>query len=718
MDALEATVARAANGDKEAFQNIVRQFQDMAFAYAYGVLGDFHVAEDVAQEAFVECYQKLYQLRDFKAFPSWFKTIVFKHCDRVYRRAKPQVNIDHMTQLPDGDKNLMDQVSEKQEHLAVRRAIQTLPPHQRTVVVLFYIANHAQKEIAQFLDIPLSTVQKRLYDARQKIQIELDDIVKNAMHTWAPSRDESFLNYVMQSPLSLAVGWVIDGQEYKGGTTLRGREVDVPNCDVWFVEPTQELTDDEWDKFLDTVKTREIMGIKAGGHLSDKHLKQLSEIEHLTYLDLSGWNTGISDDGLQYLSQLKHLQHLNLNLNSAYHDPQKRPAQVSDTGLSFLSELRHLKTLKLDHLYGITDKTGDYLADHEDLEFVSLSGTHTGDHMLGCLAGKPHLTHLILGSDVTDEGFFRLKDFPQFVKPNRRPLHIDLMSRDRCSFPTFLMVNLNAPIGDVGLRALSELGGLTALHLFGLTGNKVFDDSATPITEKGIGHLKNMPHLGWLGCCAKICTDDAMTHIAQMKNLRALNCQNTVATDQGFANLSQSQSLEYIWANRCPNITGKGFAALSHLPKLGHLALGGDGIRDADVACLVDFDALTEIVPVDFGDDAFAYIGQIANLERLINMYCNKTTDLATEHIGALKKLKVYEAWSTQITDRSCHILSQMPTLENVMFFSTSGITDVGLSQVATLPHLKAVTLDRLDQVTPEAVSKFQRDVQVTYNPM
>ena len=58
----------------------------MAVGYSYSILGDFHLAEDAAQEAFLEAYPNLHKVYGPEAFPSWFKRIVFKQCDRILRR--------------------------------------------------------------------------------------------------------------------------------------------------------------------------------------------------------------------------------------------------------------------------------------------------------------------------------------------------------------------------------------------------------------------------------------------------------------------------------------------------------------------------------------------------------------------------------------------------------------------------------------------------------
>ena len=57
----------------------------MSYGYAYSLLRDAHLAEDAAQEAFVDAYRHLDDLRTPAAFPGWFRRVVFKHCDRITR---------------------------------------------------------------------------------------------------------------------------------------------------------------------------------------------------------------------------------------------------------------------------------------------------------------------------------------------------------------------------------------------------------------------------------------------------------------------------------------------------------------------------------------------------------------------------------------------------------------------------------------------------------
>ena len=86
MEELGSLMSRAQTGDLDAYGRIVQQFQDMAVGYAYSILGDFHLAQDAVQEAFIEAYPILSRAYGPVAFPGWFRRIIFKHCNRLTTR--------------------------------------------------------------------------------------------------------------------------------------------------------------------------------------------------------------------------------------------------------------------------------------------------------------------------------------------------------------------------------------------------------------------------------------------------------------------------------------------------------------------------------------------------------------------------------------------------------------------------------------------------------
>lgn len=84
--ALHELVIAAQHGETSAFAEVVRRFEGMAQRVGIAMLGDSYRAEDAAQEAFIDAYLSLHNLRDPATFPGWFRRIVFKHCERQLRR--------------------------------------------------------------------------------------------------------------------------------------------------------------------------------------------------------------------------------------------------------------------------------------------------------------------------------------------------------------------------------------------------------------------------------------------------------------------------------------------------------------------------------------------------------------------------------------------------------------------------------------------------------
>lgn len=184
----------------EAFGELVLRFQDMAFASAYAVLGDAYLAEDVAQDAFVTAWLKLSQLRTPEAFPGWFKRIVLRQCNRLTRGKRLQVvplEIGADNPAPDPGPHF---IAEKQQLLTkVLAAIKALPENERLVTTLFYVDGYTQADIGEFLEVPVSTVNKRLYSARQRLKESVFEMFKDKLQQQRPSRNSNFSNRVNAS---------------------------------------------------------------------------------------------------------------------------------------------------------------------------------------------------------------------------------------------------------------------------------------------------------------------------------------------------------------------------------------------------------------------------------------------------------------------------------------------------------------------------------------
>ena len=152
------------------------------------------LAQDTAQEAFVIAWQKLAQLREPAAFPGWFKRIVLTQCNRLTRCKRLQI-------VPLEEEVVIDSgphaSAERHDLVAkVLKAINALPENERLVTTLFYIDGYTQADIGDFLEVPVSTVNKRLYSARQRLKSTVVELFKSDLQQQRPSRDANFSNEV------------------------------------------------------------------------------------------------------------------------------------------------------------------------------------------------------------------------------------------------------------------------------------------------------------------------------------------------------------------------------------------------------------------------------------------------------------------------------------------------------------------------------------------
>jgi RNA polymerase sigma factor (sigma-70 family) len=171
MKDYENYVHRAQAGDQPAYTQLVVRFQDIAQASAYAWIGDHELARDAVQEAFLEAYLNLYQLKAAAAFPGWLRRIVIKHCDRQTRRKRVPTTseVSDNEHLPVDSSPLVKLLS-AEERQGVRHAVEALPENIRMIVALHYFGGAGGQEMADFLELPLSTIKKRLRMARDKLR--------------------------------------------------------------------------------------------------------------------------------------------------------------------------------------------------------------------------------------------------------------------------------------------------------------------------------------------------------------------------------------------------------------------------------------------------------------------------------------------------------------------------------------------------------------------
>ena len=181
----EQIVERALAGDADAFGEIVRRWERRIFALAYGMLGGEEEARDATQETFISAFRNLRGFRGEAKVSSWLHRIAINQCITRQRRAK----VRGETALADemngsGEPQLVAPAHESPARTAesrqrteiVRRAVNTLPTELRQIVVMKEFEELTFQEIAEALDLPVSTVKSRLYTALRQLQMRLQAV--------------------------------------------------------------------------------------------------------------------------------------------------------------------------------------------------------------------------------------------------------------------------------------------------------------------------------------------------------------------------------------------------------------------------------------------------------------------------------------------------------------------------------------------------------------
>jgi RNA polymerase sigma-70 factor (ECF subfamily) len=176
----EQIVERALSGDADAFGEIVHRWERRIFALAYGILGREEEARDATQETFIAAFRNLRGFRGEAKVSSWLHRIAVNQCITRQRRARTraenpleaETGIDQFA-APVGCSPAR-QAEGRERTDAVRRAVAALPPELREVIVMKEFEELTFQEIADALDLPLSTVKSRLYTALKQLRLRLE----------------------------------------------------------------------------------------------------------------------------------------------------------------------------------------------------------------------------------------------------------------------------------------------------------------------------------------------------------------------------------------------------------------------------------------------------------------------------------------------------------------------------------------------------------------
>jgi len=171
-------IARCKTGDPGAYDELVRRHRKGVYRVAYAILGNHEQAEDIVQEAFVRAYRAIHSFNPKYAFRDWIRRITVNCTLNVLRQ---QRTVSSRSQKAPGVGSSPDPAqhaaaSDLQEQ--VRKALEALPPRQRTAMTLFALEDMDLASTAAAMGCAVGTVKTHLHRARQKLRQALADYLE------------------------------------------------------------------------------------------------------------------------------------------------------------------------------------------------------------------------------------------------------------------------------------------------------------------------------------------------------------------------------------------------------------------------------------------------------------------------------------------------------------------------------------------------------------
>jgi RNA polymerase sigma-70 factor (ECF subfamily) len=172
-------VRRAKDGDKEAFESLVRQHQGRVFAVAGGILRNREDVEDIAQQVFLKAYFSLKRFDQRAAFSTWLYKITLNECWDLLRKRKVRPLVlevdlsEEQARQYQAAEEVADGRPDASERLAARERVEQLlgclEVRDRSMLVLKEVQGFSVEEIAEMLELNGNTVKVRLFRARHRI---------------------------------------------------------------------------------------------------------------------------------------------------------------------------------------------------------------------------------------------------------------------------------------------------------------------------------------------------------------------------------------------------------------------------------------------------------------------------------------------------------------------------------------------------------------------
>ncbi|MDE0316474.1 MAG: sigma-70 family RNA polymerase sigma factor [Candidatus Poribacteria bacterium] len=196
-DNIVQLIHRILTGEEEAFSILVQKYQKRIHALAWRKIGDYHIAQEITQDTFIQVYNNLSKLKNPKLFDGWVYVIVNRLCSNWLQRNKD--TMPFLEDIPIEERNRTyhtqyqseQRTTEIREHYreVVKKLLEKLPESERTVIILYYLSEMSVKDIGNFLGVSANTIKSRLHRARNRLEAEEHLLISEAFGSLQLSTD-------------------------------------------------------------------------------------------------------------------------------------------------------------------------------------------------------------------------------------------------------------------------------------------------------------------------------------------------------------------------------------------------------------------------------------------------------------------------------------------------------------------------------------------------
>lgn len=175
-DPEERLITRAKKGDMEAFELLIRKYQQSIYHLCRRMTGAHQSADDLSQETFIKVYFSLSKFKDGMNFYTWIRKIAVNNSLNYLKIKTREESLDERESRIPGNSSLtgqelpQDRVQRNHLEQKFKKALKALPADQKIIFCLRFYEDLSYKEISQLMDLANGTVMSRLSRTRKKLK--------------------------------------------------------------------------------------------------------------------------------------------------------------------------------------------------------------------------------------------------------------------------------------------------------------------------------------------------------------------------------------------------------------------------------------------------------------------------------------------------------------------------------------------------------------------